>query len=292
MTGGDLAPVLRIREATVRKGKGEGRTIFDRLSLEIWPGEHTAILGPNGSGKSSLIKLISQEYRPLANPGGEPVVELFGRDRWDIFELRSLMGIVSPAVQEDLATGAAGRALTGLEVAVSGFFSSRGVHAHHHATDAMWRQGREALAAMEAVHLAEKPLPEMSTGEARRVLIARTLVSDPPALLLDEPTAGLDMVASHRFLETLRGLTEQGKTIIFVTHHLHEIIPEMQRVVLLQDGRVFRKGSRAEMLTSANLSAAFGAPLRVDATENGYYTMLPSGGLEDLPLRGAASAAE
>jgi iron complex transport system ATP-binding protein len=270
----DDVSLLRIRNATVLKGPGRGTPVLDGLSLEIPQGQHTAILGPNGSGKSSLIKLLTQEYRPLAPPGQGSTVELFGRDRWDIFQLRSLMGIVSPDVHTDLAAGAEGRALSGLEVVVSGFFSTRGVQPYQHVSADMWNQGRRVLEFMEAAHLAEKPMPEMSTGEARRVLIARALVPDPPALLLDEPTTGLDMVATARFLGTLQRLAKRGKTIIFVTHHLHEIIPEVQRVVLLREGKVHLDGPKADVLTDESLSAAFGAPVQVDRHASGFYSMV------------------
>jgi iron complex transport system ATP-binding protein len=266
--------LLRIRNATVLKGPGRGEPVLDDLSLEISQGQHTAILGPNGSGKSSLIKLLTQEYRPLTSADDGPTVELFGRDRWDIFELRRLMGIVSPDVHSDLAAGAEGRVLSGLEVVISGFFATRGVQPYQHVSEDMWSAGHRALARLEATHLAAKLVSEMSTGEAHRVLIARALVPDPPALLLDEPTTGLDMVATARFLATLQRLAQRGKTIIFVTHHLHEIIPEVQRVVLLRAGKVHLDGPKADVLTDENLSEAFGAPVRVDCHASGYYSMI------------------
>ncbi len=278
----DDVPLLRIRNATVLKGLGKGTPVLDDLSLEISQGQHTAILGPNGSGKSSLIKLLMQEYRPLASPGQGATVELFGRDRWDIFDLRRLLGIVSPDVQSDLAAGAEGRVLSGLEVVVSGFFATRGVQPHQHISKDMWDAGHRALDLLEATHLAIKPVPEMSTGEARRVLIARALVPDPPALLLDEPTTGLDMVATARFLGTLQRLAQRGKTIIFVTHHLHEIIPEVQRVVLLRAGKVHLDGPKADVLTDEHLSGAFGATVRVDFHTSGFYSMVVPGWAEPV----------
>lgn len=286
MTGTDTIALLRIRHATVLKGPGRGKPVLDDLSLEIEGGQHTAILGPNGSGKSSLIKLLTGDYRPLVAGGAHPTVELFGRSRWDIFELRRLMGIVTPDVHNDLVAGAEGRALSGLEVVVSGFFSTRGVQRYQHVTEAMWEAGRNALARLEAGYLAGKPMQEMSTGEARRVLIARALLPNPPALLLDEPTTGLDMVAGARFLATLRRLAQGGKTILFVTHHLHEIIPEVRRVVLLRAGRVYLDGPKADVLTDEHLSAAFGAPVRVERHESGFYAMV----MTDAQLSAAVTA--
>jgi iron complex transport system ATP-binding protein len=268
--------LLHIRDATVLKGTGRD-TVLDGLSVEIRSGEHTAILGANGSGKSSLIKLITQEYRPLAAPDGEPVVQVFGRDRWDVFELRSMLGVVSPDYQQTFIERNGGPVLRGMDVVLSGFFASHGVHAHHRVTASMRERAREALRFMEALDLASKSMGEMSTGEARRILIARTLVSEPQALLLDEPTGGLDIVARHRFLEAVRGLARMGKTIVMVTHRLEEVIPEIEQVVLLRDGRVLHAGPKHEVLTDANLSGAFGAPLHIEETGDGYYTVRMSG---------------
>jgi iron complex transport system ATP-binding protein len=111
----------------------------------------------------------------------------------------------------------------------------------------------------------------MSTGERRRVLIARALVTRPDALVLDEPTTGLDLVARHRFMETIRRLMREGTTLILITHHVDEIVPETRRVVLLCDGRVVYDGSPADALTSARLSTVFGAPVTVERAGDYYH---------------------
>lgn len=268
----DPVPLLQIRDATVHRGTRR-QPILDRVTLEIPLGEHTAVLGPNGSGKSTLIKLITRDYYPLAHPSGKPVVEIFGRSRWDVFELRSLLGIVTPDLDRRFTDETKTRMVNGLDAVISGFFATGGIVADRVVTEEMQVRAHEALAMMEASHLAGRSMHEMSTGEARRVLIARALVSHPSALLLDEPTTGLDIVAMHRFLQTLRGLMRHGKTIIFVTHHPQEIIPEVTRVVLLKDGKIFRDGLKHEVLTSGNLSAVFGAPLHVRESSKGYYVI-------------------
>lgn len=256
--------LLKIDNATLVKG---GRRILDGLSLEIAEGQHTAILGPNGSGKSSLIKLITRQHYPLARADGSPPITIFGRGRWDVFELRTLLGIVSSDLHHEFVGT---RRLHGLEAVLSGFFAGLGLAAHHHVTPAMRQQAQEALAFMEASALAEKPMEEMSTGEARRILIARALVTDPRALLLDEPTAGLDLVARCRFLETVRHVAGRGKTIILVTHHVEEVLPEIGRVILLRDGRVFRDGPKSEVLTTDTLSVLFDASIQV-RHQGGYF---------------------
>lgn len=243
-----------------------GVRILDNLSLQIPDGQHCALFGPNGSGKSSLIRLITRQWHPLARPGGSPSVSVFGRSRWNIFALRALLGIVSSDLHQDYAADPDRR---GLELVLSGFFASHGLADHHQVTGAMHEAAERALVLVEASSLADKPLSQMSTGQARRVLIARALVHTPRALLLDEPTAGLDLVAARRFLQTLRRLAQSGTTVLLVTHHVEEILPEIQRVVLLRHGTVFFDGPKSEALTSARLSALYDASITV--TQSGEY---------------------
>ena len=258
------APLLKIDRATIIKGT---KHLLDDLSLEIAEGEHTAILGPNGSGKSSFIRLLTRQFYPISHDTGKPVVTIFGQDRWDIFQLRALMGIVSADLHHTFTSDSG---LTGMEVVLSGFFASQGLARNHHVTPEMRARAWDALDHIAATYLADKLMEQMSTGEARRVLIARALVSDPRALLLDEPTTGLDIVASRRFMETLRGIAQRGKTVLLVTHHLEEIIPEIERIILIKDGRVFRDGPKAEVLTAENLTALFETPMGIRASA-GYF---------------------
>jgi len=194
-------------------------------------------------------------------------VHIFGRDRWNVAELRSLLGIVSPAVQLDYTSD------TPVEVfdaVVSGFFAARGISFNHQVTDDMRGRAHEALTQVGATSLIGRDMASLSTGEARRVLIARALVHRPRALLLDEPCAGLDMASRRHFLEGLRELARSGTTLLLVTHHVEEILPEIGQVVLLRDGRVFRQGSKVDTLTDATLSEAFAMPVRV-SRHGDYY---------------------
>ncbi len=258
--------LLRLHHATVVKPGF--RPLLDDISIAIANGEHTAILGPNGSGKSTLIRLITRQYYPLAR-SDDPPVRIYGRERWNVAELRTLLGVVSPDAYQLALDGMTHGRTIGIDMVLSGFFASIGLFAHHHVTAAMRQRAAEALDLVEASHLAGKPIAAMSTGEVRRIFIARALVHDPRALLLDEPTAGLDLLAMHRFLATIRRVAQHGKTIILVTHHVEEIIPEIGRVILLKEGRVFRDGPKAEVLTGATLSALYDAPIHVRAGE--YY---------------------
>ncbi len=260
-------PLLTIYDATVRKNSTR---VLDRIALTIREGEHTAILGPNGAGKSSLIRLIAHLDYPLAHEDGTSPLLILGKKLWNVFELRSLLGIVSADLQNSILTGTLPGRTRGLDAVLSGFFASYGVFGHHQITPAMQARAHQALELMEAAHLADTFIEAMSTGEVRRIMIARALVPDPRALLLDEPTTGLDLMVRHRFLHTLRNLAHHGKTIILVTHHIEEIFPEINRVILLNHGRVLLDGSKGEVLTSSHLSEMFEGPVTVRQT-NGYF---------------------
>ncbi|HEY0199803.1 MAG TPA: ATP-binding cassette domain-containing protein [Rhodanobacter sp.] len=258
------AALLEIDRASVMQGD---RLVLDRLSLRIAAGENTAILGPNGSGKSTLVKLIARQLYPLASGEAPGTVRIFGRERWAVAELRSLLGIVSPAVQLDYTSDTP---VEVLDAVVSGFFAARGVARHHHVTAPMHKRAHEVLEQVGAAHLAGRMMASLSTGEARRVLIARALVHRPRALLLDEPCAGLDMASRRHFMESLRTLAAGGTTLVLVTHHVEEIVPEIDHIVLLRDGQVLQKGSKPETLTDVALTSTFGMPVSV-SRHGAYY---------------------
>ncbi len=245
----------------------DGNEILAGLSLRIEQGRHTAILGPNGAGKSSLVALIHRDAHPLArDPGLSAPIRILGRERWDVFELRRQLGIVSGDVQQRCIADDLSNVL---DAVLSGFFASQ-VLFDRVVTAAMRTTALTTLQRLGIAHLAERRLPTLSTGEARRVLIARALVHEPAALLLDEPTTGLDFVAQHALLETLRGLAHAGTTLIRDTHHLEEILPEIEQVILLRSGRVFASGAKADVLRADVLSQAYVAPISVHE-DGGYY---------------------
>ena len=260
-------PLLQLTDATVVKN---GVRVLDGLTLSIAQGEHTAILGPNGAGKTALIHLLTHDHYPLAREGTPPV-RVLGHDRWNVWELRARLGIVTSDLHHQFVEGHSAGRICGLDAAVSGFFATRGFLHGLPVTQEMRDEGLAALARVEAAHLAGRRLDEMSTGEARRVLIARALVTRPRALVLDEPTTGLDMVARGRFLSLLRRLARQRTTIVLITHHVEEIVPEIERVVLLQRGCVAAEGPKTSMLTDERLSALFEAPVTLDRADGYYY---------------------
>ncbi len=244
--------------------RGETEVLHD-VSVSIGVGEHVAILGPNGCGKSTLIKTITRECYPLWLEGSS--VRILGRDRWNVFELRSLLGIVSA----DLMTTCT-RDVTGHDIVLSGFFSSIGLWPHQDVTPEMHEKTAQAMEMLEVTHLADRFTDEMSSGEARRMLLARALVHEPRALVLDEPSTALDLFAQHELRQILRKLAREGIGIVMVTHHLSDLIPEIERVVLMSEGRVAADGPKTEVLTAPRLSTLFGLPLDL-AERDGYYNL-------------------
>ena len=256
----DDFPLIELRNVTVMRG--ETCALRD-VSLTIGAGEHVAILGPNGCGKSTLIKTITRDCYPLAHPDSS--VSILGQSVWNVFDLRRLLGIVS----NDLMTQCT-REITGFEIVLSGFFSSIGIWPNHHVTPEMRARALQVLEMLEAPHLSDKPVDEMSSGEARRMLIGRALVHEPKALLLDEPSTSLDLFAQHELRETVRKLAHAGIGILLVTHHLSDIIPEIDRIILMRQGRIVADGSKRETLTPAALRDLFGVEVEL-AERAGYY---------------------
>ena len=256
-----MHPLIEFRNVTVCRGE---KVALDRITLSINTGEHVAILGPNGCGKSTLIKTITRELYPRYCDNGSGL-RIFGQDCWNVFDLRALLGIVSNDLMQTCT-----RDISGREIVLSGFFSSIGIWPNHHVTRAMEAKTEEVLALLEISHLADRDVNEMSSGEARRILIGRALVHDPKALVLDEPTASLDLHAMHELRSILRKLARAGTSIIVVTHHLPDLIPEVGRVVMIRRGRILRDGPKQETLTSATLSELF--ETRVELVEReGLY---------------------
>jgi iron complex transport system ATP-binding protein len=257
----DSAPLLELNHVYVQRGS---RLALDGVNLSIKAGEHVAILGPNGSGKSTLIKTITRECYPLLRE--ETSFRILGKESWNIFELRSQIGVVS----NDLMASCT-RDIKGRELVLSGFFGSIGIWPNHHVSSEMEAKASEVMTSLDASHLADRWLDELSSGEARRLLIARALIHNPATLLLDEPTTSLDLAALHELRGYLRSLAQSGIGLLLVTHHLDDIIPEIDRVVLLRRGRVFADGSREEILRSGPLSELFGVQVNVYERDGFYH---------------------
>ena len=258
----NAADFLDLRSVNVARGE---RIVLHDVNLHIRAGEHVAIMGPNGCGKSSLILTMTCQIYPIVQP--EMHVRIFGRERWDLTQLRKHFGVVG----SDLP-GERTAVTNGLDAVIAGFFSASTLWPNLHVTEEMRTRAAEALERIEAAHLSSQLVGTMSAGEKRRIVIARALVHRPKQLLLDEPSNALDLAAQRELRETLRRLAQEGTGLVLVTHHLGDILPEIERIILMRDGRIVGDGPREELLTEARLSVLFRTPVRIGHDEQWLHS--------------------
>lgn len=237
---------LELNNASVQ---GDSKLILKHVSLKISTNEQVAILGPNGSGKSTLIKLITGEIRPLYHD--RKPIQLFGEPHWILSDVRHRIGWVSNELQSDYQ-----RECLGINVILSGFLGSIGTF-NNSFDQKQLQKVKEISKTLEISHLLQQSISEMSSGEARRFLIARALVHHPEMLILDEPTNSLDIKAHSIVSNSIRNLILKGQGLIMVTHQLKDIIPEFGRVILIKKGRIIADGPRSTIYTAENLSNLF-----------------------------------
>ena len=236
--------------------------VLHNVSLSIRRGEQIAILGPNGCGKSTLLKVMTCELYPRAAKATS--VRLFGRAQWELAELKRRLGVVQSEVP-----GEAMQRNTASDAVLTGFFSSSTLWPHLEVTKVMRERAAGVMALLGIDDLRLRLFGELSSGQQRRVLIARALVASAECLLLDEPSNALDLAAQRELRALLRALAQQGTTIVHITHHVADLIPEMSRVVLMKAGRIFADGDRSALLTASALSDLFATEVRL-AEQDGY----------------------
>jgi iron complex transport system ATP-binding protein len=254
--------LLSVRGARVVR---DGRTILHVDDFVIREGEHLAILGPNGAGKSTLIGLLTRDVLPLWD---DPYPVLFrGQPRIELAEARRLLGVVSSSWQETVRAH-----LSVTEVVLGGRFGSLGIppHLRGRVRPSDVEAAQKALAEVGMVPLAQRDMMTLSTGEARRVLVARALVHEPAVLVLDEPCAGLDPTAAWHLRDMMRRLAEGGRTLVLVTHHIEDVVRAIDRVVLMADARIAADGPKTQLLTARRLSELFSVPLDVEERDGEF----------------------
>ena len=256
--------IIDFQNVTVFQGRNK---VLDDFSLTIDESQSIVILGPNGSGKTTLLKLLNRELYIVEEKNSS--LKIFEKDRWNVDELRSNLGVVSQHLQYGYSSSA-----IGLYVVLSGFYSSDGIWQHQEFDESKLDRAKEVMDLLSITHLKDREFSTMSTGEQRKFLLARSLVNDPAVLVFDEPTSGLDMSTCFQYLEIIRELISMGKKVILVTHHIHEIPPEVTRVILLKEGKVIEDGDKDQILTNTNLTNLFDWPIRV-IKENGYFQAIP-----------------
>lgn len=246
-------PIFEITNAKV--WRGETLALRD-FTLSLRHGESVAILGPNGAGKSSFLKLLTGEVRPEADPASQ--CRLFGEDLWSLEELRHRIGVVMP---EEVARFHPEE--TTRDAVLSSLRGAYGRTRDMRFSRDDQESARISMDLMGVTHLADRSFGTLSSGEKRRILIARALVHQPQVLVLDEPSTALDFAAAIQLTGTLRTLLNAGRDLILVTHHPAEIPPEIDRVILLREGRVFADGRKRKTITAALMSELYQVDLHV-----------------------------
>ncbi|MDN7226374.1 ABC transporter ATP-binding protein [Planococcus sp. N064] len=245
--------VLELENVTRRRN---GKNVLDKVNWHVEKGEHWVLYGLNGAGKTSLLDLINAYFFPT-----EGKVSVLGLEFGKTYlseKLRKQIGFVSSSLQQKISPYD-----NAYEVVLSGAYASIGLY--EETTEAIDRKGVEILKELGCLEYANRTYETLSQGERQRVLIGRALMAEPALLVLDEPANGLDFIAREMLLETIEGIATKpdAPTIIYVTHHIEEILPVFTKTLLLKDGAVFASGNTDELVTSERLSAFFGMPVEV-----------------------------
>lgn len=259
----NMVPFLDLRHVNVARGSN---IVLHDINLTIAAGEHIAILGPNGCGKSTLIKTITCECYPIVKP--ETSVSIFGRARWDLTELKKRLGVVSAELPGKPTLHTSGR-----DAVLTGFFSSSTLWPNliSSITPEMQTRTDEVLQLIGAEYLATKPVGQMSAGQQRRIMIGRALVASSSMLLLDEPSNALDLACQQDLRGLLRTLAQQGTGILLITHHIADIIPEIDRIIMLKEGRIHADGSKSSLLTAPILSDLFQTEVQLSQRDGFHH---------------------
>ena len=255
-------PVLDLHEIEFHR---EGRAILDRVSLRVDRDQRWVVLGANGSGKTTLMRIASLYQHPSS--GSVAVLgEVLGRT--DVRRLRARIGYVSAALAAQLRMDLIARdvVMTARHGALEPWW--------HHYEPADRDQALLCLEQMQIGHLSERTIGTLSSGEQQRVLLARTLMKSPAVILLDEPSARLDLGGREQLVTALNDLSTWPDTppFVLVTHHVDEIPVGITHALLLRDGHTLMSGPIEEALTAETLSQCFGVNLYLERRTNGRFT--------------------
>ena len=260
-----MDPIVELEHVNVARGQN---IVLHDVSFRVEAGEHLAILGPNGCGKSTLLKTATCELYPIARP--ETRVRIMGRERWDLTQLKRKMGVVSAELP-----GRQTLSITGFDAILTGFFSSSMLWPNLTVTGEMRERAEEILRVIDGEKLRTKLVGEMSAGQQRKTMIGRAMAGtategDVKMLLLDEPSNALDLAAQRDLREMLRGLAQQGVAILLITHHIADILPEIDRIVMMREGRIVADGRKKDLLTEERLGELFGGEIHL-VERDGYW---------------------
>ncbi|MFC5540325.1 MAG: ABC transporter ATP-binding protein [Bacilli bacterium] len=257
--------MIHLKDVTVIRN---GKYLLKGINWDVNKGEHWAILGLNGSGKTSLLNVINGYLYPTSGKV-EVLDQEFGKT--NIPELRKEIGFISSSLKQQLKDYD-----IVLSVVLSGIFASIGLYEAVEKKDV--EMARTLMEQLGIEHLENTRYGILSEGEKQRVLIARALMAKPKILILDEPCNGLDLIAREEFLEFIDRLAKQEfcPTLIYVTHHVEEILPCFSHVLLMKDGEVYEKGLASDLLTEETLTRFFGREVSVQEQQNRTWIAIKS----------------
>lgn len=260
MTHGNREELIRLQEAVVRRS---GKTLLEVDSFSLSRRECVAILGPNGAGKSTFIQLVTREVLPLHRD--EPPVLFRGNARATLDEIRRSVGIVSATMQDQIS-----KHISALEVVMGGLHGTLGIPRHISPGDDDEKRALTTMAELGIADLALRNVMTLSSGQARRVLIARALICNPVLLICDEPCNGLDPEGQFYVRAAMRSIAQSGTSLMLVTHYPEDIIPEIERVLLVKSGRIEADLPKPEALTDKRMSNLFGVPIHIESHDGRY----------------------
>lgn len=258
-------PLAELNNITAFRGD---RKVLQNFNLTLHEGESVAILGPNGCGKSTLLKLLTREIYHVDKPESSLLIK--GQDRINLMQLREWLGVVSQDLQEFYTPYTKGR-----DVVASGLLGAIGVHDHLQLTESQQQRVDEVIGQLGLAYLNDTMFQRLSTGQQRRLLLARALIHNPSTLIFDEPTNSLDLQASFELIATMRELVQLGTNLLIATHHVQEVVPEIERIIFMKDGQIIADGEKAALLTAEHLSDLYGVKLKL-MVQDGFYHAYPA----------------
>jgi iron complex transport system ATP-binding protein len=248
---GETGTMIHLSQLTFRRGE---RDILRGVDLHIERGQHWTLLGRNGCGKSTVLEMITGYLFPTSG-----TVDVLGNryGQVDLREVRKKIGYISPTLIEKFTLRD-----PLWEIVVGGAFAYLRIY-EEVPTEFKDKAFRE-LERVGLLELADQPFGTLSQGERKKAMLARTMMASPDLLILDEPCAGLDLYEREKFLGALSGFSSRHLSMLYVTHHIEEIVPLFTHVALMSDGRITVQGAKREVLKPELLQQAYDLPLTVD----------------------------
>lgn len=257
--------IIQMQDVSLRR---EERQILDHVQLHVQEGEHWVILGRNGSGKTTLLELMTGYMFP-----SQGRIDVLGNryGQCDVREVRKRIGYISQTLIEKLTLRD-----PVWEVVATGAYAF--LRFYQTIPDEVQNKARQLLEEMDFGKLADQPLGTLSQGERKKVMLARSLMADPKLLIMDEPCAGLDLYEREKMLAEIDRLRQRDMTVIYVTHHIEEIMPLFTHVALVRDGRIAAAGPKHDVLTQETIKLTYDIPVDIQWVEGRPWIRVRSGG--------------